>query len=259
MTDIRNERPVGAARAPPDPGPSHAGAADDEPISRTKVAIGVAVVLALAGLYWWLSETGTLSILLHEARLWREIDRLASWGPLAIIVFMTLAIVMSPIPSGPIAMVAGAAYGPVWGTAYVVVGAELGAIIAFGIARCLGYETVRRWRGMRRVLRRLEPARSQGWLMAIVFASRLVPFISFDAVSYAAGLTPLAFWRFALATLVGVTPVAFLLTYFGKAAIESERALLILLLIGGLTLIPIAARLLWLWHRKRRDDRFDGD
>jgi hypothetical protein len=34
------------------------------------------------------------------------------------------------------------------------------------------------------MLERLRRSRSQLWLMAIVFASRLVPFISFDAVSY---------------------------------------------------------------------------
>lgn len=51
---------------------------------------------------------------------------------------MVAAIVMNPIPSGPIAMVAGAAYGPLWGTLYVVVGAETGALSAFWLARWLG-------------------------------------------------------------------------------------------------------------------------
>lgn len=74
-----------------------------------------------------------------------KIRRLGIWGPLGIIGLMTAAIVMSPIPSGPIALVAGAAFGPVLGTVYTVIGAEAGAIIAFWIARCLGYEAVRRW------------------------------------------------------------------------------------------------------------------
>jgi uncharacterized membrane protein YdjX (TVP38/TMEM64 family) len=38
----------------------------------------------------------------------------------------------------------------------------------------------------------LSRERSQIWLMAVVFVSRLLPFISFDAISYAAGLTPQA-------------------------------------------------------------------
>lgn len=89
-------------------------------------------------------------------------------------------------------------------------------------------------------------------MMAVVFASRLIPFLSFDAVSYAVGLTPRAFWRFAIATLVGVIPVAFLLTYFGEAlaAFESASAPVILLVLSGITLIPIAARWVWVRYRK---------
>ena len=45
---------------------------------------------------------------------------------------------------------------------------------------------------------------SQNALMGIVFVSRLLPFLSFDIVSYGAGLTTLSAWRFALATLAGL-------------------------------------------------------
>ncbi len=93
--------------------------------------------------------------------------------------------------------------------------------------------------------------------MAIVFASRLVPFISFDVVSYAAGLTPLAFWRFALATLAGVIPISFLLVHFGEKLVsaQTERLLPLALLVGGITLAPIAGKLIWGWYRKRRGCR----
>jgi uncharacterized membrane protein YdjX (TVP38/TMEM64 family) len=47
-------------------------------------------------------------------------------------------------------------------------------------------------------------------------------FISFDAVSYAAGLTPLAFWQFMVATLVGMIPISFLLAYFGEELITAD-------------------------------------
>ncbi len=157
---------------------------------------------------------------------------------------MTAAIVMSPIPSGPIALVAGAIYGPLWGTVFIVVGAEAGSVIAFWIARCLGYEAVRGWVEQR--IPSITQQRSQSTLMAIVFASRLVPFISFDAVSYAAGLTPLAFWRFALATLAGVMPISFALAYFGEAlvSLEPKWAVLIAVPAGGITLVPIGLKLL---------------
>jgi uncharacterized membrane protein YdjX (TVP38/TMEM64 family) len=78
-------------------------------------------------------------------------------------------------------------------------------------------------------------------LMAIVLASRLLPFISFDVVSYAAGLTALSPWRFAVATLAGILPASFLLAHFGgeMASGELDRILLAVLALGLLTGIPL--------------------
>ncbi len=113
-------------------------------------------------------------------------------GRLALIGLMVLAIVASPIP---IAVAAGSLYGTLWGGAFVVTGALLGAFAAFGAARYLGFDAVRR--STNPVLKYISAPRSQISLMLIVFGSRLIPFISFDAVSYAAGITCLSFGRFA--------------------------------------------------------------
>ncbi len=216
---------------------------------------GASALIGLAVLYWALMETGALSILADKQALREWVNQLGLWGPLAIIGLMVGAIVMSPIPSGPIAMVAGATYGPFWGTLYVVIGAEAGALIAFCIARLLGYEAANRWSHIRPVLTWLGKERSQTGIMLIVFASRLVPFISFDAVSYAAGLTPLAFWRFLVATLAGVIPTAYMIAAFGEAFItaDSRGMTVILLLISGITLLPILTKLVWVWQRNRKN------
>ena len=81
--------------------------------------------------------------------------------------------------------------------------------------------------------------------MAIVFVSRALPFMSFDLVSYAAGLTVLSTWRFAIATLAGVAPISFLLAHFGSemATGETRRILISVLMLGGLTLIPVIIEL----------------
>lgn len=62
------------------------------------------------------------------------------WGPVEVVMLMALAVVASPIPSAPIALVAGAAYEQLWGTVQIVIGVELGALIAFGLARILGHD-----------------------------------------------------------------------------------------------------------------------
>lgn len=140
-------------------------------------------------------------------------------------------------------MAAGAAYGHAWGTLYVLLGAEIGALAAFSLARLLGREVVQRWFGDRLSVGLLG---SQTALTGIVLVSRLLPFISFDIVSYAAGLTTLSFWRFAVATLVGIVPASFLLAHFGSemATNESDRIMVSILALGVITLIPVAAKMI---------------
>jgi uncharacterized membrane protein YdjX (TVP38/TMEM64 family) len=182
--------------------------------------------------------------LLQPERLEKLVARAGLWGPVVIVTFMTIAVVASPIPSAPIAMVAGAAYGHVWGTGLVVIGAELGALIAFGLARVLGHDVLRRVFGDRVDAGLLG---SQNALTATVFASRLMPFVSFDMVSYAAGLSRLHAWRFAVATLAGIIPASFLLAHFGGEAVSGDLgratwAVLGLGLVTGLPLLWVALR-----------------
>lgn len=225
------------------------GAPDSaSPNRRAQVRLVAAGALAIliGGSYWLLAETGMLDRIAEGEALRDEILRLGAWGPLAIIGLMTTAIVMSPIPSAPIALAAGYAYGHTWGTVYVLIGAELGALIAFGLARLLGYEVLKRWFGDRLSFGLLG---SQNMLMAIVFVTRLLPFLSFDLVSYAAGLTSLAAWRFALATLAGIVPASFLLAHFGGelASADTSWIMIVALGLGGLTLIPLGIKVVqWL-------------
>jgi uncharacterized membrane protein YdjX (TVP38/TMEM64 family) len=215
--------------------------------ARARLLAGVVLVLALIAVYWLLHETGVIATLLDGAVLRRRIAELGPWGPAAVVGAMTLAILISPIPSAPIALAAGAAYGHAWGMLYVLVGAELGALAAFGLARLLGQAAMRRWLGPRLEIGLFG---SQNALMGIVFVTRLLPFVSFDLVSYAAGLTVLSFWRFALATLAGVAPASFLLAHFGgeMASGEADRILVSVLLLGALTLVPVVFG----WARRRR-------
>lgn len=152
-----------------------------------------------------------------EIDRWIEAAGLA--GPIVIVALMTLAIVASPLPSAPIALAAGAAYGHTFGTILVVLGAELGALIAFGLARSLGRPFVERHLGQKINTGLFG---SQNMLTFLVFGSRLLPFLSFDMISYAAGLSKLHLWRFALATMAGIIPASFLLAHMGSQAMNGD-------------------------------------
>jgi len=187
--------------------------------------------------------------LMDGERLAMLVARAGIWGPAVIVTLMTVAVVASPIPSAPIALVAGAAYGHFWGTVLVVIGAEFGALIAFGLARLLGHDVLRRVFGDRVDASLLG---SQGGLTLTVFASRLMPFVSFDMISYAAGLSRLHAWRFTLATLAGIIPASFLLAHFGGEAVSGDigQATWAVLSLGLVTGLP----LLWVAMQRQLED-----
>ena len=87
--------------------------------------------------------------------------------------------------------------------------------------------------------------------MSIVFFSRLLPFVSFDIISYIAGLTTLSFWRFAIATIAGIAPASFLLAHFGGElnSEDDQRIAIAILILGVLTAIPIIYKVI----RKRSE------
>ncbi len=224
---------------------------------RAAILAGLAILgIALLGVWHFAPSVFTEARGLTDGeRLETLVARAGIWGPAVIVTLMTVAVVASPIPSAPIALAAWAAYGHLWGTVQVVIGAELGALIAFSLARILGHDVLRRVFGDRVDAGLLG---SQDALTLTVFASRLMPFVSFDMISYAAGLSRLHAWRFALATLAGIVPASFLLAHFGGEAVSGDigRATWAVLGLGLLTGLP----LVWVaMGRRPKDSTRDYD
>jgi uncharacterized membrane protein YdjX (TVP38/TMEM64 family) len=139
------------------------------------------------------------------------------------------AILIAPLPTSPLALLAGSVFGPWKGMLYTLLAATLGALAAFLIARYFLGDLARRHLKSYTWYEKIEHA--EEWRIALaIAATRLMPHISFDFVSYAAGVTRIRPSLFALATLIGMIPVVFLLSFFG-ALLQPyiEIALLVLL------------------------------
>ena len=178
----------------------------------------ILVLLAIAGLYGVIQFTSLQDFLAPE-KLTSILRDLGVAGPFVLMGLMTLAVVVSPIPSLPLDLAAGAAYGPFWGAVYVLIGAELGAIISFLIGRSLGRDVVSRW--LKRDITFCEQC-SDHHLLGLMIVARLVPIFSFDIVSYGVGLTKMSLKAFAFATLLGMIPPTFALTYLGSAVVTVQ-------------------------------------
>lgn len=183
--------------------------------------LALAAAVALAGYLivpWTQVET-----FLAPGRLTMALRDAGPWAPLVLIVGMATAVIIAPIPSLPLDLAAGAAYGPLWGTVYVVIGAEIGAIVSFLIARWLGRDVVTRL--LKSDLRFCQTC-SDHQLIGLIVSARLLPIFSFDVISYGAGLTSVSLNAFALATLVGMIPPTFAFTYFGSSVASAQWALI---------------------------------
>ena len=211
-------------------------------VDRYLQATGAALlVVALVAGYVVFANSPELQRMLRPEAVRGLLDGLGPWGPAAIVGGMAVAIVFSPIPSAPLALAAGAVYGHTWGTIYAVVGAEIGALIAFGLARVLGRPFVAGILPDHLLDEAGGDDRSQWLLAGGVLVARLFPFISFDAVSYLAGLTRLRLSLFAGATLVGMIPMTFLFAHLGGAMTVEEEPMRVLNLLALLGL----AGLVW--------------
>ena len=200
----------------------------------------VGAVLAFTTNLAWLSTDDVLTLLSSASH----------WGPVIVILIMAAAVVVSPIPSAPITIAAGSVYGHTWGTVYALVGAELGALIAFEIARRLGRDRVAKWVGSHSLPSAIN---SQLGLTAIVFSARLLPAISFDVISYAAGLTNLRRRWFAVATAVGMVPATFLLSHTGAGLRGSEEGVTdVLVGLAGLGVLAIAGAIIGVYRQRKR-------
>jgi uncharacterized membrane protein YdjX (TVP38/TMEM64 family) len=149
-------------------------------------------------------------------------------APVVYILVMALAVVISPMPSLPLDIAAGAFFGPFLGTIYSSLGALGGAVVSFMIARFLGREFMERFLGGHI---NFCTACSNKLLTKIVFFSRLLPIVSFDIVSYGAGLTKMSLKNFTLATFLGMLPLTFVYNFSGSVLVVGKGLTIILGLI----------------------------
>ncbi len=181
-------------------------------VSRTtKLVLKGLAIVGLVVLAIFVERSFELSAIFKEARI---AERLEAAGPLAPVVFVLVmaAAVVLPVPTFPLDVLAGEVFGPLLGTLYAVSGATLGAMVSFLLARWLGREFIARFlKGHINFCRRC----SDRLLTKVVFLARLVPAVSFDVVSYGAGLTKMSLAKFAAASFLGMLPLTFAYVSFG--------------------------------------------
>ena len=188
-------------------------------------------------------------VFLRPEHIGNWLDNLGPWAPFAYMTAMIVAVVLSPIPSVPLDIASGLAFGWFWGTIYTLIGAEIGAIIAFLIARRLGRPWLNRKLPTATMAKIDELAERQGFRALVIM--RVLPVFNFDWVSYAAGLTSVSLPVFALATFIGMIPPVVGIVAVG--ATLSDNPALSGAIFSGLVVLAIGPLLVpWLPSLRRR-------
>ncbi|KPQ30660.1 MAG: hypothetical protein HLUCCX14_00900 [Marinobacter excellens HL-55] len=209
-----------------------------------RLAIIAVVLIALAASWWLLQTLGMPSELSPDALAkWLQSQGVA--GPVLLMLLMVIAVVVGPIPTLPVSATAGLAFGVIGGTTIAASGALIGALIAFWVARSLGREAICQRFPDNPILAR---DGSQRFLTLAIVITRLIPVFSFALISYAAGVTAIHTWRFAIATLIGMLPMTVVFAGLGTTFTLNPA----LTVIAGLAIIAV---MVWLpWSLSRHPD-----
>lgn len=143
-------------------------------------------------------------------------DFVGSYGPYAMVIsflLMILQAVAAPLPAFLITFANANLFGWWQGAILSWTSAMAGAALCFYIARILGRDVVVKLTS-NTALKQIDSFFGKYGKQSILIA-RLLPFMSFDLVSYAAGLTKMNFRSFFIATGIGQLPATIVYSYVG--------------------------------------------
>lgn len=145
-----------------------------------------------------------------------------------------------PIPSTVIMSALGFIYGPWIGGLIAASGSMAAGLAGYGIGRCCGETTARRWLGNRDYEKgRLLFGRGGGWLVAL---SRALPILP-EVLACTAGLVRMPFRKFGVALVCGSLPMGLLFAIIGAAGHEAPAWALMFSLVIPAILWALARKL----------------
>ena len=171
----------------------------------TRIALGIVAISALA-----LVGREAAGFLQHFAGF---VEGLGIWAPAIFIAGYALSVV-ALIPGSILTLAGGAIFGLVQGTIWVFIGAVIGSLGGFVLARYVARDAVEKRTASDPRFATVDRAIGDNGLK-IVFLLRLSPVFHFSFGNYALGLTQVSLRDYALGSF-GMIPATLLYVYYGK-------------------------------------------
>jgi uncharacterized membrane protein YdjX (TVP38/TMEM64 family) len=215
-----------------------------------KIGICLAIGLMTALLFRYTP----LMNLFDQAMLVMELNKLGKYAVFAFIL-AHLVSTMVGIPGTVLTVAGGVVFGVFYGTLWSVIGATLGAIAAFWLARTLLHDWAAHHFEHHPAMARFKQSLQQHPLN-FVLAVRFAPISPFNVVNFLFGLTPIDARVYAIGTLLGIIPGTLAYTWLGAAGIEALHGgsrLPLVLALALLTLLSLLPMLGKSWQKWRRN------
>jgi len=221
--------------------------------------IGLIILLLLALMAWvWIPAVS--DFLRQSLAAFATVDQHAlenfirSWGTQAAVVsffLMILQAIIAPLPAFLITFANASLFGAFWGGVLSWTSAMAGATLCFFIARILGRSAVEKLTG-KTMLKNMD-AFFERYGKHTILVCRLLPFVPFDPISYAAGLTSIRFRHFFLATGIGQLPATIVYSWAGSLLTGGAFWFVTgLFVLFALTVVIPVARSLYLERQRKQ-------
>ena len=242
--------------------------ADPAPASNKNVwiqrGILVAAILVLVAVYFFVPAVhewmGSVFAMFATGDFSAASDFMAQYGPAAAVVSFLLMVfqsVIAPLPAFLITIANANLFGWWQGAILSWASAMAGAALCFWIARVVGREAVEKLAG-KNGIRQMEEFFQRHGTQSVLIA-RLLPFVSFDWVSYFAGLTSMRFWSFFWATGLGQLPATIVYSYVGGMLTGGAKLLMMgLLILFALAILVVVIRQVYTETQKKKDAQADA-
>lgn len=169
----------------------------------------------------------------YEARLTALVEKDTIPGMVAYVGITIVAVVIAPFSTAPLIPIASALWGWVVAALLSILGWVIGAQVAFVLARRFGVPLVARIVPLEKIsiLEARVPQQNLFW--AVILLRMTVPV---DILSYALGLfSRMSATSYFWATLIGVTPFAFVFAYTGTLSMRVQMVTVLMVsgVLGG--------------------------
>ncbi|MEG6585976.1 TVP38/TMEM64 family protein [Dendrosporobacter sp. 1207_IL3150] len=152
------------------------------------------------------------------------------WAPVTSIVLMAIQSLVPFVPGVVITIANAWIFGWQYGAIYSWIGALIGAVLDFGIARWYGRPVVENIIN-NKYLQIVDKYLTRHGILAVLI-TRIIPILPFKVISYSAGLTLIPSRQFIIATGIGQMPGIILYSIIGQNLNHSlDTALLITILL----------------------------